>query len=300
MKCHLLVYAMTFVFLVSVSAPMNVSADPLIGYKFCTFMPSANNSTFHIVVPPSDSDCLEVEAAGDSSTKTLSGENAYIITTSDYYYIPPIRGNPLGYIDYFPDVGGTVDKYYPTYAMPGQTIPENPDWATNTSDADIIRVMLCAAFIGTVSPWSALYFSNDTGTSWRLGQLYPSLTTIWTVNITSWEDWTVELLHSSALAVKFATSVLVGASYTIDYLGLVVYWEVENPNPPEGWEEGGGSISLSIISIMGVVGFIGLVALFPATIIAYRNHEGSRIVLFVKMLAAGMFCLTMFMVSITA
>lgn len=290
-----------FAFLAIAVGSQSVAADAPTGFRFCTFMPSANNSTTQTIYPRHAGGvtaCTEVEAAGDSSVKVLSADLAYHVTTNDYLYIPPIRGNPLTYLGYFPDVGGLVDEYYPIFAMPGQTIEGNPDWEANTSDATILRVGMYAVFVGSSSPWGYLSFSNDSGSSWRQGAYNAEGTGLLYNNITSWEDWTPELLRDPGLSIKLDTAIPHAYSYTMDYLGLVVYWQVEDPNEPSEWEDSGGLSALSIVDMMGVTGFIGMIAVPPMTILAWRAGNDSRMAIFIKMLCLFMFCVTLFLVSV--
>ncbi|HEX9907003.1 MAG TPA: hypothetical protein VGB78_00860, partial [Thermoplasmata archaeon] len=234
--------AATLFFMIVMQGLALVAADTPTGYKFCTIMPAANNSTTQTIFPrfPGGvTSCPEVEAAGDSSTKGLSGGLTYHITTNDYLYQAPVRGNPMIYWSYFPDVGGLVTEYYPVYAMPGQVVDGNPDWEANTSDATIERVWMYAVFAtATGTPGGYLRFSNDTGASWTYS--YEPISTIMlSENITSWEVWTPALVRANNLSVGLDVSIPTGYSYSLDYLGLVIYWSVQDPNPQPGdiWGE---------------------------------------------------------------
>lgn len=183
-------------------------------------------------------------------------------------------------------------------------------------DATVLSVSIVARFV-FYRPALTLAFSTNNGSSWTTSGSYPASYSpflgvlFW--NVTSLATWTPALLNNTELCARATTYPTELIHYYLDYLGYWIIWGGEyegggGGGEGEGEDEGYGPFDTdayfsvgNIVGLLGLVGFIGLIAIPAGAIIIYRNDPGQGLInMFIKMLAIFMFCLTLFMYSITA
>jgi len=274
--------------------PEHARADT---YYYQSWCPSANNSTFWTVYPRYSS--TPVPAYGAQVQGDPYSQDLYT-TSSTLKYVETNDFANSEWVDY-----EWFD--YQVGNMP-------------TTNATILSVNVIASFYSTY-PQSVLYFSTNDKGSWTTSSTYPAGSdtippfpyAIISWNVTALATWNVSMLSSPDLWVKIKATPSVGIHYYLGYLGFYVSWSSEEdegggeyppgePNEDSSWDTDYNFIYSDggIIGIMGLIGFIGLIAIPAASVWMWKNgNEDSRIQLFVKILVIWMFCLTMFMVSIS-
>jgi hypothetical protein len=259
-------------------------------YWMCN-APSSFNSTFWTI--PSDDDpttAYGAQVGGDPYTQDLIGSEDEVKAVKTNDFTNPTWNGPFLY-EGFP---GGYDDY--TGDLP-------PDNAT-------IMTVFMFAFFNSNRPMSKLSFStNDEGT-YTTSSTYAAGTGLLLWNITSLRTWTPSLLNSTDLWARLYAYPATGVHYYLDYLGFLITFSMtyggSGSGPPEGPSEGdtGWNYNIlegnGIIGIMGIIGFCGMIALPAFAIWQYKNgNDDGAIVTFIKLLVAGMFCLTMFLYSMS-
>lgn len=142
------------------------------------------------------------------------------------------------------------------------------------------------------------------------GAGYPSGgLTLW--NVTDYRAWTVDMIQSADTGIKVQLYVEADTYYYFKGLVFGVLWhypeqEVGFPDSEEGGETEGVPWSYTILTgnglvgVMGIIGLCGMIAIPAMAVVAFRTSDDTRIGIFVKSLVTFMFCLTMFLVSISA
>jgi hypothetical protein len=180
--------------------------------------------------------------------------------------------------------------------------------------ATILDVKIVAKFSAyTTHPTVRMAYSLNSGSTWNTSSVYYSYQSV-TWDVDSLEDWTPENINTTTTMIRM--EVYPDALYThyyVDYIGWYISFLGAEGGPydpgtgPGEDDDSGADIGLDliysgegIIGLLGAVGFVGMIAVPAFAIYAYRNSpDETRIGLFVKMLVLFMFCLTMFMVSVS-
>ena len=254
---------------------------------FC-YMPSSYNSTFWQIYPKyatGVTSCYGAQVASDGNTKDLHSTATYAyVETNDF--TNPTWNDPYG---------GAVEF------LSGTPVPNN-------GTATIVSVIIYAVFMAS-SPDAVLYFSVDDKASWSAGYSEGAGYGMIGWNVTALTAWTPAILNSDDTWIRLKTSSMSTYNYYLDYLGFVYSYTVpwgggytppeeelpeEDTDPDWTYDLTGGGV----VGVMGMVGLAGLVGTPAWIVIAWRQGEGSRIVIFVKGLVLGMFSFVMFWVSL--
>jgi len=174
------------------------------------------------------------------------------------------------------------------------------------SGVTIDKVLVVCRFPQVGVPKHTLAFRESYWDPWYYSTTFSggSLGTINWWDVTNTITWTSDMFDSN-LTAMILTEGDVGVSYYLDYVGFVVFWHYTSESGP-GSEDEYGSFPVfslgsdAIIPIMGFCGFIGMIALPAFGVLAFKNGNESRLVLFVKLTAAFTFCLSMFLLSISS
>lgn len=238
-------------------------------------------------------DIPEAQVINDGNKVDLYGPVAYtnVITTHDYT-------NLSEWVD------------------PGESSYREPVGFMPPGDATVTAVFVYVVFT-QYRPSMNLAFSINNGSSYTESSTFAESRELFmgalTWNVTSYTDWTPELLNSTDLLAKGYFYPVAYTHYYLDYLGFVVYWEGDyagggdlGGDPDEEEYDTGPSYSFDqimseegVIAISGLVGLIGMVMTPTIGIYIYRHGNEETGSLFIKMLVLFMFCLTFFMVSIS-
>lgn len=273
-------------------------------YTYQTMYASAYNSSYYGTYfatgwPPTtyyDPDppepMYEVQVQNDSYLEDLYAYSSAIllyIKTNDFT-------NPLHHLPWYGNtLGGTLMPELP------------PDNGTVT----ILSVCIQYLFKNSAAPYGILKYSIDDQATWESLEVYGSSVVQW--NVTSMESWSPGLLRSNELWVQYVSTPAPGIHYYMDYLGISVKWSAPYAldgypgfiPPEEELPEGETDydtffVSTNIVGLLGFVGLCGAIAVPALAVYVYRNGDEGRMVTGIKMLAAFMIFLTLFLISINA
>lgn len=268
---------------------MTIVSEPAVAADttwFC-YMPSSYNSTFWQIYPKYTTgvtSCYGAQVASDGQTKDLHSTATYAyVETNDF--TNPTWNDPYG---------GAMNF------TSGDPVPDN-------GTATILSVSIYAKFM-TWYPDMVFYFSVDDKSSWSAGHSVSAGYGTIGWNVTALTAWTPAMLNSDDTWVRLKASSMTTYNYYLDYLGFIYSYSVPwgggytppEEDLPEEEDEPDWTYDLTgggVVGVMGVVGLCGLVGTPAWIVIAWRQGEGSRIVIFVKGLVLGMFSFVMFWVS---
>ena len=255
--------------------------------QWWTYYPGALNGTSYRVSPsptaPIDNALFKIR--GDSLTWQFyeTYDHVQLIETNDF-----IEDDEW----YQPDP--PLDKSY----VVGFPPPDN---------ATILSVSLVVVF-QTYVPGGQISFSIDDKGNWT-HKTVPSSYYNYQVNVTSYADWTPEILKSNETWVRGVFSCSSGTFYHVDYIGFIVHWlapygggfdEVYVENPVPEFDYGFVYDGDGIVALFGVMGFVGMIGVPVFAAWSFKTgREGSKIALAVQMIVVETFCFTMFLVSIS-
>ena len=276
---YLLVVAI--VFSTCALMPQPVAADAT--SQWWTYYPGALNASSARIAPsptsPISNDLIKIRGDGFDWQFYESYEHVELIETNDF-----IEDEEW----YQPDP--PLDKNY----IVGYPPPDN---------ATIISVSLVVVF-QTYVPGGQISFSIDDKGNWTV-KTVPSTYYSYQVNVTAYADWTPQILKSDETWVRGVFSCDASTFYWVDYIGFIIHWlapygggydEVYVPPTVPDLDY---ITEFGMMGILGFLGFGGMIALPAAGIwIHKQGGGGDRIVLFVNMLAAWVFCFAMFLVSV--
>ena len=210
------------------------------------------------------------------------------------------------YCDTFTDTGSWTNYWVEDYYVP---------WFP-PANATIYKVYIVAEFVNAShTPNLFLEYAIDGLTFAHSGMFYGdelggtnNTTKAW--DVTSRETWGNDTFLAWDFTVRMQAFPVPGVNYYLDYLGLIVVWEGAGGgswggvtgDEPTPWDPSFDIIYIEggLILVLGAIGFVGMIAVPPVTLMYYRMAEGDRISAFVKALVAFVFCLTLFMVWVTA
>ena len=210
------------------------------------------------------------------------------------------------YADMFTDTGSWTnywveDYYVPWFPPANNTIYKVYIVAEFTNGSHTPNLFLEYATDGTTFAHSGMFYGDELGDT-------NNTTKVW--DVTSRESWGNDTFLSWDFVVRMQAFPAVGVNYYLDYLGLIVVWEGAGGgswggvtgDEPIPWDPDFDIIYIEggLILVLGAIGFVGMIAVPPVTLMYYRMAEGDRISAFVKALVAFVFCLTLFMVWVTA
>ena len=217
------------------------------------------------------------------------------------------------YADTFTDEASWTNYWVEDYFVP---------WFP-PANATITTVYIVAQFASALTPNLFLEYATDGltfahspmfyGSELAAGEIDPfnpyyNNTKMW--DVTSRETWGNDTFLDPDFTVRMQAFPVPGVNYYLDYLGLIVVWEgagggagdETEGDEPTPWDPDFDIIYIEggLLLVLGSIGFVGMIAVPPVTLMYYRRAEGDRIGAFVKALVAFVFCLTLFMVWVTA